>query len=118
MYSTEETTEQLKSIQLLGGEQWINLRAENPADIRQWIKNKESLSLDDLTGMVEVTEDQVVQLEDIDLNLINNKISEKEALTKRAKLQKDLIEVLAVYSKTSKSFTIAQARGMDGKEFK
>ena len=116
MYSTEEVKEQLSSLKLIGGEEWINIRAKDIKKIKNYIDDIEELSSKEILAMVQVSEEEVGKLEDLDLKLINNKITEKAALAERAALQKDLIEVLVKGKKGNDVYYIIEAKDLTGKE--
>ncbi len=112
MYFTEEIKEQLTSIKILGGEYWVNIREADRKKIINYIEDREALSMKEILEMVQISEDDIMRIEDIDLKLINNKIVEKEGLAEKAVLQKDIIEVYVVCKKGSDVFYITKARDL------
>jgi hypothetical protein len=116
MYSTEEIKETLKSEKLRNGECWINVREADHKKIKGLIEDKEELSIDELTDLVNITEDEVVKAEDINLKIINNKISEAEGMKQLRVVQKDIIQVYVKHKKGTDNFYITKAQDISNKK--
>ena len=116
MYSTEEIKEKLASMKMLGGESWVHIREANRSKIRNYIEDKEELSMKEILEMVQITEQDIEEIEDIDLKLINNKTTEKIALAEKAILQKDIIQIYVKHKKGSDFFYIMKAQDLFKKE--
>ncbi len=113
MYPTEEVKELLQGLKLTNGSGWINVRQGDHKKIKNFMEDKDELSLDELVDMVKITEDESIAVEDIDLDLINNKISEAEALKKKAAYQKGVIQIHVKHKKGGDLFYITKAQNLN-----
>jgi hypothetical protein len=110
MYSKEETKEKLVSMKMIGGEDWINIREADRSKIKNYITDKEELSLKEILDMVQITEEDIEKIEDIDLKLINNKITGKTVLIEKEALQKNIFEIYVKNKKGSDFFYIIKTK--------
>ncbi len=112
MYPSEEVKELLQGLKLTNGSGWINVR-QDAKKIKTFIEEKDELSLDELVALVKITEDESIAVEDIDLDLINNKISESEALKKKAAYQKGVIMIHVKHIKGDEFFHITKVQDLN-----
>ncbi|HWZ23235.1 MAG TPA: hypothetical protein VNW06_11310 [Cytophagaceae bacterium] len=99
MYSTEEGKEILQGKKLINGECWMAIRKPGLEKVRTLIKEKEALSIQQIVDMVRINDEDIEKIENVNLKIINNNITEKDACKQKTKLRKDIIQIFVKHKK-------------------
>ncbi len=110
MYSTIEIKEILEGKKLINGECWVNIREPDREKIKRFIINKEELSIQQIVDLVRISDDDILRVEDINLKIMSDNISKKDAQDQKAALRRDVIHIYVKHRKGTNRFYITLAQ--------
>jgi hypothetical protein len=111
MYSTNDIRLMLEEKKLINGEGWVNIREPDIEKIKKFIEDKQELTVEEIMALVRINEEDILNIENINLQIVDNNISEREALKQKANIRKNIIYIFVKHIKGTDKFTIL--RGHD-----
>jgi hypothetical protein len=111
MYSTNDIRLMLEEKKLINGEAWVNIREPDIEKIKKFIEDKQELTAEEIMALVRINEEDILNIENINLQIVDNNISEREALKQKANIRKNIIYIFVKHIKGTDKFTIL--RGHD-----
>jgi hypothetical protein len=106
MYSTEEIKEILEGKKLINGECWVNIREADHKKIKKFIHDKEELSLQQICDLVKISDEDILRIEEINLKIMSDNITKKDAFDQKAAVRKDVIYIYVKHKKGTNRFCI------------